>query len=187
MAQNFEIRMNGMETANVKSINDAVDVMMMMWKKHPSNTIYVNDMWVGCGRNDDGKWHIEMRDAEMNLIAGYVMGKIKRGFDKAIADVLEKGFNNNMEEKMIYTCADALNDVNTIVDFVVKNGVKMTIEDVHNVVDGLNIIKTKMTESDAIDEKVKDRFWYWCNEFKGLKNLLYSLESNLFNLKEVVE
>ena len=93
MRKNFEIRMSGFQTV-VTDVEGAVEIMKELWKKHPSNTIYVNDMWVGCVRNDDGKWHIEMRDAEMNLVAGYVMGKIKRGFDKAIADVLEKGFNN---------------------------------------------------------------------------------------------
>ena len=134
MAKNFEIRMNGMETVNVNTVDDAVDVMMMMWEKHPSNTIFVNDMWVGCGRDEYGKWHIEMRDAEMNFVKSYEMGKIKRGMDKAIADVLNWGFdmfNNNMEEnnmvdmeeKMIKTLQAVFELVltNEVTDEVMRN------------------------------------------------------------------
>ena len=89
--------------------------------------------------------------------------------------------------KKIYSCADALNEVNVLVNFVTEKGTKMTIEELFNVVDSVNIIKNKIVESDVIDTETKDNFWYWYKELYGVKNMLYDLERILFNLQDVVE
>lgn len=89
--------------------------------------------------------------------------------------------------KKNYSCADALNEIKMLVDFVTDKGTKMTIEELFNVVESVGMIKNKIVESDAIDTETKDNFWYWCKEVYGMKNMLYDLESILFNLQDVVE
>lgn len=95
------------EVKMFNNVDDVVDYVVMMMKKHPNNAVYVNNMGIRLERELDGKISVVLRDSDMNLIRGYVMGKIKRGMDKAVAYVMESVVVNNMEE-------------NNMVDRVVK-------------------------------------------------------------------
>lgn len=109
MTKNFSNVMDYKVVANnvvkmFNNVDDVVDYVVMMMKKYPNNAIYVNDMGIRLERDADGKIGVVLRDSEFNLIRGYVMGKIKRGMDKAVAYVMESVNNmeeNNMEENNV--------------------------------------------------------------------------------------
>ena len=94
MTKNFSNVMGYKVVANnvvkmFNNVDDVVDYVVMMMKKYPNNAIYVNDMGIRLERDADGKIGVVLRDSDMNMIRGYVMGKIKRGMDKAVAYVME--------------------------------------------------------------------------------------------------
>ena len=94
------------EVKMFNNVDDVVDYVVMMMKKHPNNAVYVNDMGIRLEKELDGKISVVLRDSDMNLIRGYVMGKIKRGMDKAVAYVLSYIEENEVEEQEDNTIVD---------------------------------------------------------------------------------
>lgn len=125
MAKNFSNVMDYKVVANnvvkmFNNVDDVVDYVVMMMKKHPNNAVYVNDMGIRLEKELDGKIGVALRDSEFNLIRGYVMGKIKRGMDKAVAYVMES-VNNNMEENNMNDMANSVEMFNEFIKDMLLN------------------------------------------------------------------
>ena len=109
------------EVKMFNNVDDVVDYVVMMMKKHPNNAVYVNDMGIRLERELDGKISVVLRDSNMNLIRGYVMGKIKRGMDKAVAYVLSYIEENEVEEQEDNTIVDDVDRVVKVIEDYVNN------------------------------------------------------------------
>lgn len=137
------------EVKMFNNVDDVVDYVVMMMKKHPNNAVYVNDMGIRLERELDGKISVVLRDSNMNLIRGYVMGKIKRGMDKAVAYVLSYIEENEVEEQ----------EDNTIVDDVdMELAIERLADDIADRADKtmgdyfVDVTRYMWDANDAIDE-----------------------------------
>ena len=95
---------------NFNTHDEVIDDVVMMMKKYPSDAIYVNDKGIRFEMGIDGKWSVVLRDENMNVIAGFVLGKIKRGLRNAVAHVLgyievnEENDEVDMENLVLGAC-----------------------------------------------------------------------------------
>ena len=94
-----------------------------------------------------------------------------------------------MEEKKIYTCVDALAQIDTFIDFVMNEGEGMSIKDVTNIIDSVGRISDNVQKSDAFDEKIKEWILNDIRDLRlrmgycGVKNIVYDLEKGLRGIK----
>lgn len=141
MAKNFSNVMDYKVVANnvvkmFNNVDDVVDYVVMMMKKHPNNAVYVNDMGIRLEKELDGKIGVALRDSDMNLIRGYVMGKIKRGMDKAVAYVMDYVVvNNNMNDMEKNMEMIVLTEFNDYVKQMLMNDFEIAIDDAEDSAD----------------------------------------------------
>ena len=91
-----------------------------------------------------------------------------------------------MEEKT-FTCDDAVKQIDALIDFVMNEGEGMSIRDVKNIIESVDRIYENVQKSDDVDSKTKDNLWYWDKEMHCINDIVYRLESGLFNIKDVLE
>lgn len=89
--------------------------------------------------------------------------------------------------KKNFTCNDAVMQIDTLIDFVKNEGEGMSIKDVKNIIESVDRIYENVQKSDDVDSKTKDNFWYWDIELNGINDIVYKLESSLFNIKDALE
>ena len=114
------------EVKMFNNVDDVVDYVVMMFKKHPNNAVYVNGFRLTLERTKDYKWSVILRDENMEMIAGFVLGKIKRGLRNALAHVLgyiEVNEENEVVEENEYD--------------VIENLVEVFNEKIENIIDGI--------------------------------------------------
>lgn len=133
------------------TLDDAIDYVVMMMKKYPGDAIYVNGMGIRFEKKLDGKWGVALRDYDFKLIAGYVMGKIKRGLRDAVAHVLgyiEVYENENEVEEQSDDVAPVLEKTNLnenplagidVCEYVILNGKSADWNDVFNTIKDMKI------------------------------------------------
>lgn len=92
-------------------------------------------------------------------------------------------------EKKEFTFADALNEINVLIDFVNEKGMKMTFEDYNNILESVNLINMKVQYSSDIDNNIKDKFNKLVYQFihfigkgGGVQTMLLNLEMGLRTL-----
>lgn len=92
-------------------------------------------------------------------------------------------------EKKEFTFADALNEINVLIDFVNEKGMKMTFEDYNNILESVNLINMKVQYSSDIDNNIKDKFNGIVHQFVhfigkggGVQTMLLHLEMGLRTL-----
>lgn len=85
-----------------------------------------------------------------------------------------------------FTYADALNEVNVLIDFVNEKGMKMTFEEFDKIMESVNLINMKVHYSSVIDDYIKDKFnnlvcdfVHYIGKGGGVQSLLLHLEIGL--------
>jgi hypothetical protein len=141
----------------VKSFNDVNDVVayvVMILKKYPHNAVYVNGMGIRLEREADGKIGVVLRDSDMNLIRGYVMGKIKRGMDKAVAYVMESVTKNMEENNMV----DMVNNVDMFNGYIMDD---VLVKDFNYAVESAEVFANEYGDFDY-DYDIRQMWADWC-------------------------
>lgn len=113
-----------------------------MMKKYPNDAIHVNGKGIRFEKIKglDDKWSVILRDENMEMIAGFALGKIKRGLRNALAHVLgyiEVNEENEVVEENEYD--------------VIENLVEGFNEKIENIIDG---IYNETCESAVYDAKI---------------------------------
>ena len=110
------------EVKMFNNVDDVVDYVVMMFKKHPNNAVYVNGFRLTLERTKDYKWSVVLVDADKEWVAGYVMGKIKRGLADAVAYCVSRiEINNNMEENNMVDMVNEIDLFNVYVKDMLVN------------------------------------------------------------------
>ena len=91
--------------------------------------------------------------------------------------------------KKEFTYADALNEINVLIDFVHEKVMKMTFEEYNNILESVNLINMKVQYSSDIDNNIKDKFNNLVYQFihfigkgGGVQSMLFNLEIGLRGL-----
>lgn len=146
------------------NVDDVVDYVVMMMKKHPNRAIYVNDMGIRLEMRFDGKISVVLRDSDMNLISASAMGKIKRGMDKAIAYVMES-VNKNMEENNMVDMVNEVDLFNVYVKNVLLNDYIDAVSSAENFADayGEDCVENEYVCGGMdYDYNIRQMWMEWC-------------------------